>query len=216
MPVSTWPAVTCMRRSDRGAARARRRRSGATARSPTRTRCRRSTARPGRARRRRMRRGASCWTTSRGRAPCARCRARAGRCCGMLAGAPGRGRACSVHLDHRRPRRRAHVESGLLPVRMCHCMRQQALLQHARRTRSLTAGVRFKAVQKMLAKLLVWGHALRLRRGGVRGAQARARRAEAATKLAELQRDISQLEQLSGDQVAAEDAATQQLLEVRV
>jgi len=57
---------------------------------------------------------------------------------------------------------------------------------------------------------------LRLRRGGVRGAQARARRAEAATKLAELQRDISQLEQLSGDQVAAEDAATQQLLEVQV
>ena len=49
----------------------------------------------------------------------------------------------------------------------------------------------------------------------MRGAQARAARAEAATKLAELRRDIAQLEQLSGDQVAAEDDATRQLLEAR-
>ncbi|KAK9844100.1 hypothetical protein WJX81_004424 [Elliptochloris bilobata] len=43
--------------------------------------------------------------------------------------------------------------------------------------------------------------------------RARARKAEATTKLAELQCDIAQLEQLSPDQVAAEDSATRQLLE---
>ena len=45
--------------------------------------------------------------------------------------------------------------------------------------------------------------------------QARARRAKAATRLAELQRDIAHMEQLSPDQVAAEDSATRQLLEAR-
>ena len=52
-----------------------------------------------------------------------------------------------------------------------------------------------------------------LTRGGA--GQARARRAEAATKLAELQRDLAHLEQLSPGQVAAEDSATRQLLEAR-
>jgi hypothetical protein len=45
--------------------------------------------------------------------------------------------------------------------------------------------------------------------------QAKARKVEVQTKLAELQKDITQLSQLSDGDVAAEEEATTKLLEVR-
>ena len=48
------------------------------------------------------------------------------------------------------------------------------------------------------------------------GAQARGRKAEMTTKLEELQRDIERLDQISDEQVAAEEASVRKLAEVRL